>query len=264
MKKMIDFIKMRKVLFIISAALIVITVILAPFRTQLDINFSGGSIAKYSVSGSLDSINLDDFKKTVEDAVGEEVSITTSADVLSGRSTIIVSISQSNGLNDETTVKMNKAIKEKFSDHDFKSEISNVNATMGREFFIKCIVALVVAAILIIIYIGFRFRKIGGISAGVFSVLALIHDAAIVYLAFLIFGFPLDSNFIAVILTILGYSVNDTIVIYDRIRENQGIYGHKLKIGKLVNLSINQTLGRTICTSAATISSVLVIAVVAL
>ncbi|MEG0457856.1 MAG: protein translocase subunit SecF, partial [Oscillospiraceae bacterium] len=98
----------------------------------------------------------------------------------------------------------------------------------------------------------------------VMAIVALIHDMIIVFGVFVILGYPIDNNFIAVVLTILGYSINDTIVIYDRIRENQGIYGHKLKIGKLVNLSINQTLGRTICTSAATISSVLVIAVVAL
>lgn len=94
---------------------------------------------------------------------------------------------------------------------------------MGMEFFKKCIVAVVFASVIMIVYIGFRFRKIGGASAGVVSVIALIHDVLIAYGVFVLLGFTINDNFIAVVLTILGYSINDTIVIYDRIRENNVI-----------------------------------------
>ncbi len=72
-----------------------------------------------------------------------------------------------------------------------------------------------------VVYIGFRFRKIGGASAGIVAVIALLHDILISFGIFVLLGFPINDNFIAVVLTILGYSINDTIVIYDRIREKQ-------------------------------------------
>ena len=88
---------------------------------------------------------------------------------------------------------------------------------MGTKFFAKCLVAVALAAVLLVIYVALRFRKIGGMSAGVMAVIALVHDVLMVYFTFVIFRFPIDDNFIAVVLTILGYSLNDTIVIYDRV-----------------------------------------------
>ena len=76
-------------------------------------------------------------------------------------------------------------------------------------------------AVLLLGYIALRFRKIGGLSAGVTAIVALLHDVLLVYFAFVLFGFPINDIFIAVVLTVLGYSLNDTIVIYDRIRENR-------------------------------------------
>ena len=93
------------------------------------------------------------------------------------------------------------------------------------------------------------------------AVIALLHDVAIIYFTFVVFRMPVDDNFIAVVLTILGYSLNDTIIIYDRIRENRRILGPKAEIGELVNTSINQTLTRTINTSVATVMAVGVVVV---
>ena len=134
---------------------------------------------------------------------------------------------------------------------------------MGMEFFKKCIVAVVFASVIMIVYIGFRFRKIGGASAGVVSVIALIHDVLIAYGVFVLLGFTINDNFIAVVLTILGYSINDTIVIYDRIRENKRYYGNKMELGALVNMSINQCLRRTVTTSLTTVMALICICVVA-
>ena len=82
-------------------------------------------------------------------------------------------------------------------------------------------------------HLAFRFRKIGGWSAGVVAVIALLHDVAVIYFTFVVFRMPVDDNFIAVVLTILGYSLQDTIIIYDRIRENRRIMGPKAEIGEL-------------------------------
>ncbi|MBR2151730.1 MAG: hypothetical protein IJ944_00390 [Clostridia bacterium] len=140
---------------------------------------------------------------------------------------------------------------------------NSVKATVGRGFFVKCLFAAALGGLFVTIYLAFRFRKIGGVSAGVFALLALIHDVIIAYLVYVVFRIPLDDNFIAVVLTILGYSLNGTIVIYDRIRENEGIFGRSKPISEIVNLSVNQTFTRNIYTTLATFASVVVICIVA-
>ncbi|MBR4868081.1 MAG: hypothetical protein IKU10_02900, partial [Clostridia bacterium] len=140
---------------------------------------------------------------------------------------------------------------------------NSVKPTVGKGFFIKCLFAMVLGGIFLTLYIGIRFRKIGGISAGIFATFALIHDILIAYLVYVFFRIPLDDNFIAVVLTILGYSINGTIVIYDRIRENEQKFGSSLTIDEIVNRSVNNTVARNIFTSLTTLIAVVTIAVVA-
>ena len=96
------------------------------------------------------------------------------------------------------------------------------------------------------------------------AVVALLHDVMVVFGTFVVFKMPLDDSFIAVVLTILGYSINSTIVIYDRIRENKRLYGSTKSLGEVVNISVNQTLARSVNTSVATILSMVVVCIVAL
>ncbi len=140
---------------------------------------------------------------------------------------------------------------------------NSVKPTVGKGFFIKCLFAMVLGGIFLTLYIGIRFRKIGGLSAGLFATFALIHDILIAYMAYVIFRIPLDDNFIAVVLTILGYSVNGTIVIYDRIRENERKFGASLTVNEIVNRSVNETFTRNVFTSISTLIAVVSIAVVA-
>lgn len=141
---------------------------------------------------------------------------------------------------------------------------NSVKATVGKGFFIKCLFAMVLGGIFLTLYIGIRFRKIGGVSAGLFATFCLIHDILIAYLTYVVFGIPLDDNFIAVVLTILGYSINGTIVIYDRIRENEQKLGNSLTVNEIVNRSVNETVTRNIFTSLSTLIAVVAIAVVAM
>ena len=140
---------------------------------------------------------------------------------------------------------------------------NSVKPTVGKGFFIKCLFAMVLGGLFLTLYIGIRFRKIGGVSAGLFATFALIHDILIAYMAYVIFRIPLDDNFIAVVLTILGYSINGTIVIYDRIRENEQKFGSSLTINEIVNRSVNETFARNVFTSLSTLIAVVAIAVVA-
>ena len=139
----------------------------------------------------------------------------------------------------------------------------DVSPTSGKQFFYKCLVAALAASVILIVYIALRFKRISGWSAGICAILALVHDLITAYGTFVIAGFEINSNFMAVLLTILGYSVNNTMVIYDRIRENQKLMDKKTSIRELVNTSISQTMRRSIRTSVTTISTMLIISIVA-
>ena len=139
-----------------------------------------------------------------------------------------------------------------------------MNPTIGKEFLLKSVVAVAAACVLILLYVAYRFRKIGGLSAGAMAVVALLNDLLVVYGVFVVLRIPLNGNFIAALLTILGYSINDTVVIYDRIRENSALYGKKMPLPQLVNLSVNQSLARTLMTSITTCAALAIICVVSL
>ena len=178
---------------------------------------------------------------------------------------MVVSLASTDGLTSEEQATLSDAVESAYAENNLKTEsISNVSATVGREFFIKSLIAVLFAAIVMVVYIGFRFKRISGWSAGVMAVIALIHDVIAAFAVFVIVGIPIDANFMAVVLTILGYSINDTIVIYDRVRENRRIYGTKLSTAELMNKSMNQSLKRTLITSLTTIMALAVVAVVTL
>lgn len=254
--------KFSKVAFIVSGIIIVAALILSFIRgINLDIQFRGGTILSYSYTGDIDTnaIKADidktlstDSKVAIGSAIGNEVI-----------KNISVSIDTKDGLSAEQQESVTKTLQENYADNKIELlESTNVAATEGKSFFVKCLAAVILASVLLIIYIGLRFKKIGGVSAGVCGIIALIHDVLIMFAVMIFFGLKIDSNFMAAVLIILGYSINDTIVIYDRIRENRGILGDKVSKLELVNTSVRQTLGRTINTSITTFSSVLVIAIV--
>jgi SecD/SecF fusion protein len=121
---------------------------------------------------------------------------------------------------------------------------------------------VIVSIIAIFIYIFIRFKNFG-FSVG--AIIALIHDVLMVFAIFALldgivpFALEIDQNFIGAILTIIGYSINDTVVIFDRIRENFTEYRSETDKGKLINIAINQTLSRTIMTSVTVFVVVLVL-----
>ena len=167
-------------------------------------------------------------------------------------------------LTSDETLRVAERLHQEFPDANPRSvEISNVDPTIGKEFLAKCVTALAVAMVLMVLYVALRFSKIGGLSAGAMGVVALLHDCIIAYGVFVVFRIPINDNFIAVILTILGFSLNDTVVIYDRIRENKRLYGGKMPVGEMVSKSINQSLTRSINTSLTAILSMVIVTVIA-
>jgi preprotein translocase SecF subunit len=147
-------------------------------------------------------------------------------------------------------------LKEVFPGDDIQTlRIEHVGPVAGKQLKTKAVQALIWSLIGILVYVGFRFKHFNFAVAGV---IALIHDV-IVALGFLaLTGRQIDLLSVTAFLTIAGYSINDTIVIYDRVRENIRLY-RKLSLRELINLSVNQTLGRTLLTSGVTLLVVLAI-----
>ena len=135
---------------------------------------------------------------------------------------------------------------------------------MGLKFLLKCLTAVAIASVLMVIYVTIRFKRIGGLSAGVMALVALFHDVAMIYFMYVIFRMPIDSSFIAVVLMIIGYSLNDTIVIYDRVREERRLAGPKADIADVFNHSATAVMSRTIATSITTLVAIGTVYVVAL
>ena len=265
MKKFnIDFYKNKKIFFIISAALLVIGLICnVIFGAKLDIQFAGGAMIKYSVDGEVDANEIDAL---VEEATDRMVSVATNQVIGSDEYQVTVSFAGNKGVTLDEQQMVAEKLSAAYADRTFNVvESSSVDPTMGTRFFQKRLVCLMITFVLLLGYIALRFRKIGGLMAGVTAIIALLHDVAIVYFAFIIFGFPVNDVFIAVILTILGYSLNDTIVIYDRIRENRKLAAtnNPDALPGIVNLSLNQTMLRSILTSVTTFLALLVVYIVA-
>ncbi len=260
-----DYIGKKKIYFIVSIVLIAVSVLSVFIRgLEVAIEFKGGTIINYSYSGD---INLGDAENAVEDATGINVEVQ-KGDSLgddSGTKTISVSYTEEIELTEELRTKICTALQEKLPDNaiDDLDDASSVSPASGSTFFLKCLVALLVAVLFLIIYIALRFKRIGGWSAGVCAIAALIHDSVIVFGTFIICGFEIDANFMAVVLTILGYSVNSTIVIYDRIRENKK-YAPKAALADVVNASISQSKVRTLRTTITTVIAMTVVSVCAI
>ncbi len=257
-----DFVGKRKVFLIISAVLIAATVICTfAIGVDVDIRFKGGTIATYSYTGEIDTNAV---KATVEALGTPKATVTTGTGFgEEGLNTINISFAADEKMNDEMLQGISDELAGAYSDNNIQNlDVTNVSASAGTQFMVSCIIAVAAAFILLVIYIAFRFKKIGGWSAGVIAILCLLHDVIITYAVFVFGRMSLDSNFMAVILTLLGYSINNTIIIYDRLRENRAKYGKKMTDRELVNLSINQTLSRSIITTATTVSAMLSVSIV--
>lgn len=266
-KRIFDFVGHRKIFFGISLTIIAIGIICNfIFGTQLDIQFKGGSIVKYSYTGAVDETEL---KDTLQNATESQVSFTISKDLLGtdGQESYVISVQFAGNevINADVQDTMTKTLNEKFPDNNFAYlESNSVEASMGAKFLWKCIVAVAIAGVLMVLYVTVRFKKIGGLSAGVMALVALFHDVAMIYFMYIIFRMPIDSNFIAVVLMIIGYSLNDTIVIYDRVREEKKILGNTVSTAQLFNISASGVMKRTICTSITTLAAIGTVYVVAL
>lgn len=260
-RKQINFIGNKVKFFAISGVMMVACIVMLVVNNARDghilnygLDFMGGTT--YDIPFS-DSQKIDaDFKKEIENIFMEE----------SGSNDVVIAeVAGSNELtiktvelSEEQRKNLTSAISSKYSIEEDSIQIQSISASVSDEMKSDAIIAVVIAAICMLIYIWFRFKDI--IFAGS-AVLALLHDVVCVLLVYAAVRISVGNTFIACMLTIVGYSINATIVIFDRIRENLGTRTSSEALEGIVNDSITQTLTRSINTSLTTFFMVVMLAI---
>ncbi len=261
--KIYDVVGKKKIFFTVSLIVIALSVILTfVLGMNVAIEFKGGTIVTYSYTGTL---NESDVATKAASVTGQSCNASLGESLADGLTTVALSFPASEGMSAEVQASLTDALAEAYPDANILLYSSqDVNPSTGSGFFGKCLMAVAFSAVVMIVYIGFRFRHIGGWVAGCCAVVALLHDMCFVYACCVIFRFDINSNFMAVLLTILGYSINATIIIYDRIRENRRLYGNGKTLAELVNMSVSQSMGRSIHTTATTVIAMATVCIVSL
>lgn len=223
---------------------------------NLSISFKGGAIIKYTFEGTIDS---DKVAQIATQTLSRNTTTQIISDMTGANQKVVLNLAGNQGLSTDEHQNLEQALKNAFPDNNLTLSESNVvEPFIGRRFLTNGALAIAISFLLIMIYVWIRFKKISGLSAGVMALIALVHDVLLVFFTFTVFKIPLDDSFVAVTLTIIGYSINDTIIIYDRIRENQKL-DRKMPFIPLVNKSISQTLTRSIITVMTTLMSIITV-----
>ena len=262
-KKQINFVGLRKKFLVFSSCLMAAIVLCAVvFGVHLDTEFTGGAMITLSYDGSFEMAQV---QQTASDALENTgLTLQTGENVATGDQTLKISMPGTETVTTDQVEALLDSLNETYPDNNFAQlSLSNVSAAMGTKFLQKSLVAVVFALVLILLYIALRFKNIGGLTGGMMAVLALVNDLMVVFGTFVLLRTPLDGNFIAAMLTILGYSINDTVVVYDRIRENRALMGKKASFEELVNRSVNQSARRTLITTITTVMALGVLCIVA-
>jgi len=258
-----DFNKNLPKYLIISGTIMLIGIIMIFVSgIKLDIVFGGGTSMTFEYTGDVDN---DKLSNAIKGGTGIDVTVVTSTNFTNSTQEMDIDFVTKQAASLELQEEIIAIVKEACPDNNIgMPAVSSVSPSMGFSFFMKSLYAVGIAGLLVVLYVGIRFRKIGGISAGVTALIALVHDIIVAFFVCVIFGLPIGTDFVAVVLTILGYSLNDTIVIYDRVRENRKNFGTKMSIADNINGSINQTLDRSLTTALATFLAIFTVVVVAL
>jgi len=222
---------------------------------KVGIDYTGGTTLQYGVKENISNDKLSDVRSALENN-GIEKPILQIINVNSKENTDLKAIlSIRTSFIDENSKdldKISKIVSNKFQQPELV-QVSSVGPTLGQELFKNSMIALTLALLGIIVYLTFRFQFDYALAA----ILGLVHDTIFVVGVFsilgLFYGVQIDALFVTALLTVIGFSVHDTIVVFDRVRENLKYYSKKMTFGEIMNASINQTLTRSINTSVTTL-----------
>jgi len=246
-----NIVEKRKIFFIISLCIIAAGIIgFIAMGFNLDIDFIGGTTMHIDMHKAFDNQMRDDINAVVTDVMGEKASSIQKTGS-SGTEVII----KTKELSTEQRDAIFEGIKEKYGlDDSDRLMVDNVSPAVGKDLSRSAFISCALAVLLMLIYITIRFEFLTGLSA----VICLMHDALVMLTIYVLFRLPMGLNFIAAILTILGYSINATIIIFDRVRENMKLL-RRSGFAEVINVSIWQTLTRSINTSLTTLMVIVVL-----
>lgn len=254
--KVLNYTKHMKVFFTISAVLILAGFVGFFVNKQnigtvlkYDLDFSGGT--QTQVTFKKDVPETKEIESVFKDATGETASVST----IKGEKAVLV---KTNTLDLKQRTKLTKALTEKYGITDKNIAAETISASVSSEMKTDAIIAVIIATICMLLYIWIRFKDL---AFGASAVIALIHDVLVVLMVYSVFQISVGNTFIACMLTIVGYSINATIVIFDRIRENKKGKRKIEEIEVVVNESISQTFSRSINTSLTTFVMVFFLAI---
>lgn len=253
------FFENKKYCAIISGTVFVIGIIAVFAKgVKLDTQFSGGTVLEYSTDKDINTQKIEDI---VEAKTDRPVTVQISNAKSDGSQTLVVTLAGNTGLSPDKQKEISAEIGKELGEKDLKTSSSfAVEPYIGAQALKNAIIAVILSFACITLYVWVRFKSMSGLPAGVTALIALLHDVAVVFFTFVLFGIPLGDAFVAVVLTIIGYSINDTIVVYDRIRENRNARP-KEDIVELVDESVTQVLARSVNSSVTTAMCVAVILV---
>lgn len=249
---MMEIVQRRKLWFTISIICIAIGLAAMAINAAMgkgmlnyDVEFVGGTQMHMSIGQEFDNNDIMSIVKEVTNQPAPQIQR------ILGKQEVNIKIKS---IDEATRDNLIDKIKQKYPSSE-ALEISDVSSTISGEMQVTALIAITVACAAMLVYITVRFKNL---KSGLSAIIALIHDVLIVMGVYAIFRIPINNSFIAAILTIVGYSVNNTIVIFDRIRENSNVY-RKNDYEKLVNSSVKQTLSRSINTSLTTLFTIVCI-----
>lgn len=239
----------RKIFFAVSIVLICIGFAAMAFNANAgrgalnwDVEFTGGTSMEIDMGGAYENDTLEGIVREVTGQTSPQIQ------QVIGTNSVGIKLQS---IDSETRVALMDAVTAAYPDAEL-TEANDISGTVSGEMQQAAIKATLIACVAMLLYISLRFRDF---RAGGSAIIALIHDVLIVLAAYALLRIPVNQSFIAVLLTILGYSVNSTIVIFDRIRENKSAFqtGHA---AEKINKSVSQTLARSVNTSLTTLFTI--------
>lgn len=245
------FIKNKAVTLAIIAVVLVVGIASFFIRGfNIDIDFSGGTEMTIDLGTEATKEVCDNVNKIIEEHIGQKyVSSTTQS---ASKATTVIIRTGTEPLNTEQQSILKRELVKAYPDTNVNNtEIAVISPTIGASLTKKAILAVSIAVVLMLIYIWIRFE----LNSGIAAVCCLAHDLFVMLTIYSLFQIPIDQTIIAAFLTILGYSINATIIVFDRIRENRQKDGESC-FCEVVNKSVHETLGRSINTTITTLLTI--------
>ena len=256
-RKRIDFIGKRKAFFSLAVAVIAAGFIAMGYfgattgsPLNLGLDFKGGTSTNVTFNEDLALETIDEQVKPVVASITGDNDI--QASKVQGTNEVLI---KTRSLSVDERVALGDALAEKFGIDQEKITAENISGTISGEMRRAAVTAVIIALFLMLIYIRFRFADIRFAAS---AILCLVHDVLVLATCYAVFRWSVGSSFVACMLTLVGYSINDTIVVFDRIRENQRL-GERLTREEIANKSVTETFSRSILTSVTTFAAILIL-----